>query len=243
MATQSPSVVGAIGGIVGGILNDPQVKQSIISELFRLIAGLFHHDPKPAPAPVVAITKPTPAPVQPAPNFPDDHFPVPVTHARKVTTVTLYLARAQYSKERFPEKYTDDNPMGLYSNEDLRAIQAGDSKLNWGSKFWLDKTSRDAEGHEFLRPDMLAFGLAFKNETHVGDCFIKGHGADPGTGAPLPGYETNDTDAIGHGETAWLSSLGSLVQFKSWPASDGKSFECWGSVDGVESNRFTISVS
>lgn len=239
--SQSGGVIGTVGGILGGILNDPTVKQSLINEILKFIGGLFHKAPKP-PAPVVPIKVITPNPVQPDPAFPDDHFPVPVTHARKVTTVKLALTRAQYNRERFPEKYTDDNPDGLYSQEELRAIQAGDSKLNWPSKFWLDKTAYDAEGHEFLRPDILAFGLAFKDETHVGECFIKGHGAEP-DGSPTPGYETNDTDAIGHGEAAWLSSLGSLVQFKAWPAADGKSFECWGSRDGVKSNTFTISVS
>jgi hypothetical protein len=237
------SALGSVGGVVtgigGAILNDPQIRQTLLNVFLGWITGLLH--PK-AKAPVVPATKPVLAPVQISQEYPDDIIPNPKPVGRSVVSVELKLGRAQYNKERFPEQYTEDNPFGLYSGADLRAIQDGSKNLNWGSKLWLDLTARDQNKAELLRPDILTLGLAFRTEHHCGDAFIKGHG--PGAdGGPQAGYETNDTDAIGNGEAAWISSLGFLHQMKAFAGADNGEFECWGSVGGVESNRFTIRVS
>ena len=89
-----------------------------------------------------------------------------------------------------------------------------------------------------MRDKVLAADLQFQTEHHCGDAFIIGHG---GTGSePNAGYETNDTNEIGNGDTAWRSSLGFLHQMK---AHGQGQFKCFGKVAGVESNGFTIKVS
>lgn len=219
------------------------VKQQLISESIKALVGLFGEllarARKPRP-PVVVIDKPTPvSPGIGGDDFPDDHIPTPTAEERDVATVELKLARVQYNRQRFPEQYTEANPQGLYSPDAVKAIQDGSGTMNFTSKFWLDLTARDQHGKEFLRDAVLAYGLAFETEHHCGGAYIQGHG-QAADGGPKPGYGTSDTDAIGNGITAWLSSLGFLHQMK---AHGEGSFECWGKVNGVESNHFTIRVS
>lgn len=243
MAEPNASVGGVLVGVAKDLLNQPGVKESLIKEAVNFLKGLVGRlfgggKPKPPVVPVVVATPVTPTTAED--DFPDDHIPVPAAD-RKVTTVRLRLARAQYSRQRFPNEFTNDNRMGLYSQEDLNKIESGQQALNWQSKFWLDLTAYDAAGKEFLRDAVLSYGLAYKNEIHAGGCFVKGAGATP-DGQPNP-YSAEDTNEIGHGDTAWISSLGFLTQFKAWPAADGKTFECSGSVNGVASNVFSIRVS
>lgn len=246
-ANPNASVVSAIGSLLGQVLNQPGVRESLVQEAIKAIGGLlgrlFNHSPKPVP-PSAPVVKPTPPASQPDPTFPDDHIPRPSTDVaqRKVTRVRIKLERVQLSRERFPKAYTEDNPFGLV---DPGQIAGGQNAMNWGSKFWVDLTAFDQDGHEFLRPDVLSYALAFNTVIKVGDTFIKGHGqASAGSDQPAAGYETNDTNAVGQGITAWLSSLGFMQQFQAWAAADGKSFQVSGSVDGVEAeNPFTIRVS
>jgi len=251
MASPTPPAGNAnVGGVVvdllKSVLNQPGVREGLVQEglkaLGRFLSGLFNRNrPAPPPAPVVV---PTPAAVQPDPAFPDDHIPRPASEVeqRKVARVRIKLERVQYSRQRFPQLFTEENPFGL---ADPGPIANGSTAMNWGSKFWVDLTAYDAEGHEFLRPDVLAYNLAFNTEIRVGDASIKGHGpAQPQSDQPKAGYETKDTAAVGQGITAWLSSLGFLHQFQAFGAADGKSFQVSGSVDGVEAeNPFTIRVS
>jgi hypothetical protein len=246
-ANPNANVVNVIGGLLGQVLNQPGVRESLVQEAIKAIGGLlgrlFNRSPKPTPPPA-PVKAPTPASVQPDPNFPDDHIPRPNSDAapRKVARVKIKLERVQYSRERFPKLYTEDNPFGL---ADPGPIANGSTAMNWGSKFWVDLTAFDAEGKEFLRPDVLAYNLAFNTEIRVGDTSIKGLGAaSPGGSDPKAGYETKDTAAVGQGITAWLSSLGFMQQFQAFGAADGKSFQVSGSVDGVEAeNPFTVRVS
>lgn len=207
--------------------------KGLINSIVNLFKGIFGHKKPPAGP----ITEPIPAPGSPS-DFPDDHIPAPATPSRSVVTLELKLSRAQYSKERFPEEYTAQNPFGLVSQERLRAIERGEANLNWGSKFWLDLTARDANGNEYLRDAIVAKSLAFTTELHAGEAFIKGHGANT-DGSLKEGYETNDTDAVGNGISAYISSNGFLHQMKAH--SQGE-FECWGRVAGIESNHFVIKV-
>lgn len=201
-----------------------------------VLGGLFGGKKEP-PVIVKPGDTPTPKPVQPDPDFPDDNIPSPVPAGRKVTTVRCNLSRVQYNRSRFPNEYNHDNPFGLDHRKG--EIQAGTANMAWGSKFWLDLTAYDQDGKEFFPDDVIAADLEYETEHHAGEAFIKGHGGDKG--APTPGYETNDTDEVGNGITAWVSSLGFLHQMKAHQ--DNTSFECWGKVGGVESNRFTIKVS
>lgn len=237
-AKASSPVLGGVGAVLGPLVNDPMIRQALISELLKFLLGLISRAPAPAP-PKTTVTAPVPAPSQPAPDFPDDVIPAPPVAGRTVATVELKIGRIQLNKERFPLAYTEDNPFGLMQPG---PVMAG-GKMPYASKFWLDITARDAAGHELLRPDILSMGLAFVTEHHCGETFIKGHGADPSGSAPLAGYETNDTDEIGNGITAWLSTLGFLHQMKAWPAADGKRFECWAVVAGIRSNTITLNVS
>lgn len=205
-------------------------------QLFQLLKPIIDavKDILPKKKPTAPVTTPTPVEIPDDSDFPDDIIPVPVPKGRKVATVTCKLSRIQLSRQRFPESYNSDNPFGLMKPG---PVQAGDN-MPWASKFWLDLTARDKDGKEFLREDILAAGIEFKTEHHAGDTFIKGHG---GTGDNLanPGYETNDTEQIGNGITAWLSSNGFLHQMKAFGTG---SFDCYGVVDGVESNHFTLNV-
>lgn len=237
-ASATTKTSSGIGAVLGPLVKDPQIQQTIIAAIVEWITGLLRRAPKPPP-PVDPVTTPTPAPVQVSDEFPDDHIPAPVVSGREVKRVELKIGRIQLSKERFPAAYTDDNPFGLMQP---RPVMEG-GNMPWASKFWLDLTAYDKDGREFLRPDVLAHGLAFQTEHHCGDAFVKGNGADATGNEPAAEYQTNDTDAIGHGETAWVSSLGFLLQMKAWPSADGKSFECWGSVNGVKSNVFKLKVS
>jgi hypothetical protein len=228
-----------VGGSLGGVLDNPAIRDVLVKQgveaLIAWILGQFNKKPK---VPAIPVTEPTPSPVQPDTDFPDDVIPAPEP-TRKVTTVRLKLSRAQYNRQRFPEKYTPDNPMGLYSQDELRAIEAGTGTLNYGSKFWLDLTAYDAAGKEFLRDAVLSHGLAFKTEHRCGGAYIVGKGAQA-NGEPKPGYQTNDTDEVGNGITAWLSSLGFLHQMKAHGEGE---FACSGKVDGVAANEFTIRSS
>lgn len=226
------------GDIIKIAAENPQLIQMLVGLIGSLLGGLFNRKPKP-PTPMVPVDKPTPR-EDSDDDFPDDIIPTPKVGA-KVSTVVLKLARAQYQKDRFPEMYTEENPQGLYSNKEKAAIEAGHTALNWGSKFWLDLTAFDEKGQEFTRDRVLAEGLSFKTEHHVGDAFIKGHGAAP-DGQPKAGYETNFTEEVGGGDAAWRSSLGFLMQFKSHVDADGKAFRCIGSVNGVTSNEFVIRI-
>lgn len=228
----------AAPNIIGALLSNPAIVDALIKGLVGALSALalklFSGAAKP---PAVAVTTPKPAPKQDEPAFPDDIIPATGRPA-KVASVRLKLARAQYSRERFPEMYTDDNPFGLYSGDELHAIQEGRAALNYGSKFWLDLTPFGEDGRPLTRPEFLAAGLAYRTEHHVGDAFIVGAGALP-NGEPAD-YRVEDSDAIGNGITAWKSSLGCLHQMKA--NGEGK-FPVSGSVDGVGGESFVLAVS
>jgi len=217
------------------IFNSPAV-QGILATLLAqfaeaipgLLAGLFKKKP------TVPVVVPTPAGGDE--DFPDDTIPDPAP-GRTVKTVRLKLARAQYNKQRFPDEYKDGKD-GLYDN--LKEIQEGRANLAYASKFWLDLTAYDADGKEFLRPAVLTHGLAYKTEHHAGDAYIKGFGPDVKNADGSPKAEVVHTDEIGNGISAWNSSFGFLHQMKAHQEGE---YLCSGSVDGVESNTFTIKVS
>lgn len=231
------------------LLRNPGIQQSILSRLLELLLGYLARPPQPVAPPPVLVTVPTPKPVQVDPAFPDDIIPPPAP-TRKVVRVTIKLARGEYNAERveknpgaFPNARPGPNGrvIGIVDPVYWREIVDGTSALPWGSKFWLDLTAYDAAGNEFLRDAVLSHGLAFQTEHHAGAAFIIGHGLAPGPeGGPQAGYETNDTDAIGNGNAAWVSSLGFLHQMK---AHGQGTFDLWGKVAGVESNRLTLHVS
>lgn len=228
------------GDLLAGAAANPQLQGALVSFIVSLLAGLIARATQPRPAaPVAPVVAPVPSPVPAAPGFPDDVMPAPKT-ARKVGSVRLRLARAQYSRERFPEQYTEDNPFGLVPQGELRACMDGSSALNYGSKFWLDLTPFDVNGREITRPEMIAMGLSFRTEHHAGAAFIVGAGELPNAPGEPADYKTEDTDAVSNGITAWKSSLGYLHQMKAW--GEG-TFECWGMVGDVRSNAFALRVS
>lgn len=228
------------GDLLAGAAGSQQLQGALVSFLVSLVAGLIARaTQRVTTVPPVPITAPVPSPVPAEPGFPDDVMPAPKT-SRKVGSVRLRLARAQYSRERFPEMYTENNPFGLYSQADLRASMDGAGVLNFGSKFWLDLTPFDTEGREISRPEMIAMGLSFRTEHHAGDAYIVGAGELPDAPGEPADYKTADTDAVSNGITAWKSSLGYLHQMKAW--GEG-SFVCVGKVGDVASNSFTLRVS
>ena len=198
----------------------------------KLLEKLFKKEKKQPPTGIIT----TPAGGDPADDFPDDHIPSIGTGTRKVVSVTLKLNRVQLNKQRFPEAFANGGT-GLLDN--LRELENGDENIPYASKIWLDLTARDQNGVEWLRPDILNASLGFKTEHHCGGAFIKGHGQDS-NGNPMAGYETNEADGVGNGITAWLSSKGFLHQMK---VNEEGQLECFGFVDGVESNHFTLAIS
>lgn len=209
--------------VVEVLKNNP----GLLGKVLDLLGGLFNRKPKPADV----VT--TPAGGNTEDDFPDDVIPAPPTKA-KVAKVRLKLARVQLNKQRFPDAPNG----GLLDPETVRKIQAGDTAMNYGSKFWLDLTAYDEAGLEITRDKVLAAGLQFQTEHHCGDAYIIGKG---GSGnEPNAGYETNSTDQIGNGDTAWRSSLGFLHQMKAHGQGE---FLCSGKVASVDSNKFTIKVS
>lgn len=213
------------GDIVGAIL---EANPGLLQKLLGMLLGLFNRAPK----------KPVDPPTEPVggdsgDDFPDDTIPAP-KELPIVAKVRLKLSRVQLSKQRFPDAYTAQNPFGLMN---AKEIEEGDA-MPYGSKFWLDLTAYDSKGKEILRDRVLANGLAYQTEHHCGDAFIIGHGGSSQN--PTAGYETNDTNEIGNGITAWISSEGFLHQMK---AHGEGTFECWGKVNGIESNHFTLKVS
>lgn len=208
--------------LVQGLIN------ALVQGVGKLLAGVFGK--KKAEAPKVPVSAPQPNPVDPGEGrFLDDVIPAPA--GRKIAKVRCKLSRIQLSTQRFGGELvqpTDRHEQGL-------------DAINWGSKVWIDLTAYDEQGREFLQDAVLAHGLAFKTEHHVGAAHIVGAGADP-QGNPLP-YVTADTDEIGNGISAWLYSKGFLQQFKAHAAADGQSFDVWGKVGGVESNHITLKFS
>jgi len=225
--------------LVGDLGNNPAIQAALAGIIAQLLAavpglliGLFNRKP------TTPITSPTPAPVPQDDDFPDDTIPEP-SDKREVKRAVLKLARAQYNKQRFPDQYKDGNN-GLYSDEDKRSIQEGDSALNYASKFWLDITAYDDDDKEFLRPAVLTHGLAYKTEFHVGDAYILGFGPDEKNVDGSPRAEVVHTNEMGHGITAWNNSFGFLHQMKA--RKEGE-YDVYAVVDGVETNHFTLKVS
>ena len=216
----------SVNDVLGTVLAS---QPDLIPKLISFLLGLFKSKPKP-PAPETG----KPVGGDSRDDFPDDTIPAPIV-TTVVTKVRLKLARIQLSKQRFPEAYTMDNPFGLMPTAE---VESGKSAMPYGSKFWLDLTAYDSKDLEIMRDRVIAYGLCYKTEHHAGEAFIKGHGGTDQN--PTAGYETNDTEDIGNGITAWISSDGFLHQMK---AHGQGTFECSGKVDGVESNKFTIKVS
>lgn len=236
---KTASTAGLPGGLAGGIINEvlsnPETQKKVLSAIFGFLVGLFKK--KQQAPPVLPGGTPTPNPNQHSDEFPDDTIPAPPdTSRRKVTRVEARLTRLQWNRQMHPEKYDGrEGTDGLYENP--RSYEGGRDAINIASKAWIDLYAYDQFGKEFLRDAVVAQGLQYKTEHHVGEAYIKGKGGQPG--APTPGYETNDTNEVGNGITAWESSMGFLHQVKLH--AEG-TFEVYGVVDGVESNHFTIRV-
>ena len=214
------------------VMANPEQTAKIFSFLFGLIKSLLTKKPTPVLPPVVV--KPVPNPNAIDDEFPDDVIPAPrPNQGRTVTKVECKLARVELNKHRFP----DAPDGGLLPPEVRKDITDGKTAMNYASKFWIDLTAYDQHGKEFLRGDVLAYNLQYRTEHHAEDAFIRGNG---GPALDPAQYEAVDTDVVGNGISAWISSMGFLHQFKAH--GEGQ-YEIWGKVNGVESNRFTIKVS
>lgn len=228
----------AKGGMVDEVVN-VAIQAGLLDKLLSLLTGLLHKKPKVTP-PTAPIDKPVPR------GDGDDHFPddfIPVKKGDRVPTKLHYgIAKAEYSRERFPEQFTPEKGNGLIDQSFLRRVEKGLEAIPWGSKVWLDGTLFDQYGREFLPDAVIAYGLAYATEHHFGSAFIVGLGADA-NGQPKGGYTVNDTEEIGQGISAWLYTKGFMQQFKAQPAADGQQFEVYFRAGGVSSEVFTIKVS
>lgn len=220
--------------LIGSILGNPQIQETLVQSLLGALLGLFKRKPKPI---VLPGGTPVPNPNNDAgDDFPDDVIPPPVTaKTRIVSKVRMVASRLQYSRRLNPEMYTADNKFGLYSNP--RLYEGGKDAINIEAKGWFDLTAFDQNGVEFKPEAVAEYDLAYKTEHHVGDTFIKGNGGS--LGSPNEGYETFEGEGVGNGITAWISSNGFLHQVKFHKEG---TYEVWGKVGGVESNRFVIRV-
>jgi len=238
MSTSVPGRESRAGDLAGGVIASPVVQDIVTKLIGMALLALFgllqKRPPKAPPQPIVT---PTPAPGGDVDGVPDDLIPEP-PKTRAVERVRLKILKAQYSRARFPEQYTPENPFGLYPQAYLRRVEAGEESIAWASKVWTDLTAYDADGKEFLPPAVLKFGLAFQTEHELDGASIVGAGIEP-SGEPKP-YEAESSDDVGNGITAWLSSNGFVHQFK---VHGEGAFEARGAVAGVESNHFTVRVS
>lgn len=97
-----------------------------------------------------------------------------------VTKVKLKIGRCQFNRELFPEQYTKENKMGLYSEEQKAAALAG--AFNRGSNLWLDFSP--FVGSEKQEKDAVrAAGLAFKPNWYF--TFTPEGGGPPSSGQVL----------------------------------------------------------
>lgn len=192
-----------------------------------------------------------PLPSMPLPSLIDEDIPDPRPAALepfKVVRVRAALCDVQLQFSRFPKAYTEDNPHGLASREELAAIVAGKTAMCYGSKFWLDLTALYLRNglEEEVRPALVReHGLQYQTEFHalvngVEHTFLLGHGGQPG--APNP-YEVGSGPTVNQGTSCWASeaTLGFKHQFKAWGESND--VEVWGKVAGVESNHIRFRVS
>lgn len=126
--------------------------------------------------------------------------------------VKLKIGRAQFNRDIFPEKYTKENKMGLYSQEEK--AQALASAFNRSSNLWLD-FSPFSGGEKQEKDAVLAAGLAFKPNWFV--TFVaegsqgEQHGRIMGTGKGVAEESIPDVFNIG-GESA-DESLGYHIRF------------------------------
>ncbi len=223
---------GLAGGIINEVLSNPETQKKVLSAVFGFLLGLFK---KKKQAPTGPVTSPTPAPNQTDDDFPDDNIPAPPgTNERVVAKVVAKLIRLQYNKALFPDEYKDGKD-GLYDNP--RSFEGGQNAINTASKGWVDATAYDQFGKEFLRDAVIANRLQYQTEHHVGDAYIKGNGGEPEAPAP---YETRDTNSVGNGISAWISSMGFLHQVKFHTEGE---HEVYVVVGGVKSNTFRVKVS
>jgi hypothetical protein len=140
--------------------------------------------------------------------------------------------RVKPSRARFPRS-TTDNPFGLVKP----ARRSREGGVPYAPSSGWTSLRTDQDGKEF-KDAILANKMEFKTVITAAR-HSSGH---RGTGDQQPndGYQTNDTDEIGNGITAWISTNGFLHQMK---AHGEGTFECWGAVAGVRSNSFKIRVS
>lgn len=237
MSTQSPIRPSFDVGAAIQIAQQLGLLDILKAAITDAIGGLLRHRaPEPKPVPNVGVVDRLPD---------DDHIaapPIVVANARKVASVRLRIQKAQYSRERHPDAYTEDNPLGLYQG-DLARFEHGAEAINFESKVWLDLTAFDQDGKEFLGGDLVAAGLSFRGEHVITDeagrvTRITGKGQRP-DGSPEPWEQVEET-SVGLGEKSWINSLGCNEQVKVWREG---TFRVVGSIGGVKSNDLTIRVS
>ena len=242
MADKNSNVLGdVLGDLIKAQLSNPDFQKTILSALTAALGGLLGKLFGKKDVPVVRPgDTPVLSPKQADSDFPDDVIGAPKnTASRLVTQVKLGISRVQLSKERFPERVRADGTGYVYNSSEMDQVRKG-AAIPFASKVWLDLTAYDQFGKEFLKDAVLANDLAFKTAHRSAEgAFIEGLGADD-NGKPLPGYKTNDTDAIGNGISAWLASLGFLHQIK---VHGEGTFTFSGEVGGVASNNVTLNVS
>lgn len=213
------------GKLLNALLSNPE----LLGKIASAIGSLFKHAP--APVPAAPVTVPTPIPGRDSGAFPDDYIPAP-SKERKIARVTIKLARIQLNGQRFPD--APDNGLVPVTPEH----ETGAEAIPYASKIWFDLTAYDEAGKEFLRDAVIAANLCYQTEHFVGDAHAKGLGGS--FGSPNPGYLLDETNSIGLGSTAWISSGGFLLQTK---AHEEGTYEAHGFVGGVQSNSITFKVS
>lgn len=238
----------AVGNILAAIPQDTKsaLVSQLVSALVGALVGLFRRQRPELPPPSMGV------PVTPPALETSKSVPPPAVPKAKVSSVRLVLSRAQYSRTLFPEQY-DDNPHGTYEGEELRKIRNGEA-MNRQSRFWLDLTAYDENGHEIVPAQVDRDGLAFKTRTELtvaglGTAVTEGRGPDPsgavqprnGRPMPLPEYVLDSGGTwIEVEQEAFNASCGFLSGYKAWGEGEIRAV---GYVDGVKSNEIVIRVS
>lgn len=241
--TTSPPKQQSIGNqLLGSLINNPEIQQSIFSALGGLFAGLLAKLTGQGKHVVVpAVDRPL------VDGLPDDKLvvlPKPTPHpaaALGYTSLKLGVSKAQYNHELFPEQYTEANKFGLYQ-------PARQSTYNRKSKVWFDATPFKGD-HAVQQDEGGTDGILWLPEFHVlynGDeTIVKANLAQlqdtaNGSGRPI---QVVLGDSVAVGFSPWDYAFGYLNQINV--GENEGTYEVWVAIPklGLVSERITFSVS
>lgn len=245
-STTQPQSKSIGSDILTSILGNQQLQQTLFTGLFSLLAGLLAKVGGNKGVSVPAAARP------PVDDLPDDKIipappkvttppppPPPPNHG--YTMLRLGFSKAQYSRELFPDQYTEDNTFGLYR-------PAAQTVYNRRSKVWFDATPFKGS-HAVQTDEGEQDGILWKPVFHFiynGDETIVSANLDRrqdtanGSNRPI---QVVQGDSVGVGFSAWDFAHGYLAQIQV--GDNEGSYTAWVEIPelGLKSDVLSFSVS